>query len=111
MGRIGIIGATGWLGHALGDSLLRQGVVVPEGLVVLNRSGRSGAYDAFPGVHWARDAGELCALCDTVVLSVRPEDFPVEGFAPRDHLILSFMAGWTLERLAALHVAIEGPVE
>lgn len=102
MGRIGIIGATGWLGHALGAGLLRRGVAAGAELVLLNRSGPSAAYAAFPDVVWARDAADLCAACDTVVLSVRPEDFPVAGFAPRDHLILSFMAGWTLERLQAL---------
>ncbi len=96
--RIGILGATGWLGQALGLGLLRAGVA-PGDLVLLNRSGSAGAYAAHPGVTWVRDAGEMLGLCDTVVLSVRPEDFPPEGFAPRGHLLVSFMAAWTFARL------------
>lgn len=102
MARLGIIGATGWLGQALGSGLLRQGLWPADRLVLLNRSGPSETYAGFPGVTWARDAAELCGLCDTIVLSVRPEDFPVPGFAPGDHLLISFMAGWTLDRLRAV---------
>ena len=36
--RIGIIGATGWLGSALGGRLLAQGIVAPENLIALNRT-------------------------------------------------------------------------
>ena len=40
--RIGIIGATGWLGSALGIRLLEQGLIAPEQLTFLNRSGAPG---------------------------------------------------------------------
>jgi pyrroline-5-carboxylate reductase len=102
MGRLGIIGATGWLGQALGLNLLKKGLWPAENLVLLNRSGPSETYAAFPRVIWARDAREMIELCETVVLSVRPEDFPVPGFAPRDHLLISFMAAWTVDRLQSL---------
>lgn len=102
MGKLGIIGATGWLGQALGNGLLSQGILSPEELVLLNRSGPSETYARYPGVTWARDAAELCEVCDTIILSVRPEDFPVPGFAPRDQLVISFMAAWTLAQLQAL---------
>ncbi|MDR0808529.1 MAG: NAD(P)-binding domain-containing protein [Gemmobacter sp.] len=102
MGKLGIIGATGWLGHALGENLLTQGLWPAQDLVLLNRSGPSKKYAAHPGVAWARDATEVCDQCETIVLSVRPEDFPVPGFAPQDHLVISFMAAWTLERLQTL---------
>lgn len=99
MGKVGIIGATGWLGQALGLNLLRQGILSASDLVLLRRSGDGAAYAAFPGIVWASDASELCALCDTVVLSVRPHDFPMPGFAPRDPLLISLMAAWSLEAL------------
>ena len=41
-------------------------------------------------------------LCQTLVLSVRPEDFPVAGFAASDHLMIFFMAAWTISRLRAV---------
>ena len=99
--KLGVIGATGWLGLALGQALLRKGVWGAGDMVLLNRSGPSG-YGEFPGVVWAADAAALCALADVVVLSVRPEDFPVAGFDGAGKLVVSFMAGWTLERLQAL---------
>jgi pyrroline-5-carboxylate reductase len=102
MGRLGIIGATGWLGQALGLNLLAKGVWPADQLVLLRRSGAGEAYAAYPEVIWARDTEDLFALCETVVLSVRPEDFPVPGFAPRDHLLISFMAAWSVDQLQAL---------
>ena len=59
MGLLGIIGASGWLGAAFGTGLLEKRLWPTEGLVLLNRSGPSPAYAAFPGVTWARDATEL----------------------------------------------------
>jgi pyrroline-5-carboxylate reductase len=102
MSKLGIIGATGWLGQALGLNLLRHGTWAAADLVLLNRSGPSATYGEFTGVIWARDAREMLDLCETVVLSVRPEDFPVPGFAPLDHCLISFMAAWTIDRLQAL---------
>jgi len=101
MEKIGIIGATGWLGRALGRRLLAEGW--PEaGLVLLNRSGDRAPYADHPGVIWAPDAEALCAQCETVVLSVRPEDFPMPGFAPGAALVISFMAGWSVQALQDL---------
>ncbi len=102
MDKIGIIGATGWLGRALALNLLDRGIVPANALVLLNRSGPSDLFAAHPAVTWAKDAASLCDQCGTLVLSVRPEDFPVAGFAPRDHLVLSFMAAWSMDDLAAL---------
>ncbi|MFT4149582.1 MAG: pyrroline-5-carboxylate reductase dimerization domain-containing protein [Paracoccaceae bacterium] len=99
-GRLGIVGATGWLGQALGLNLLRQGWPAGD-LVLMNRSGSRAAYDGHPVV-WARDMGHMFDLCDTVVLSVRPEDFPVPGFAPGGQLLISFMAAVPAARLQSL---------
>lgn len=102
MARLGIIGATGWLGQALGLNLVSKRVWPEQDLVLLRRSGSGDAYAAYSGVAWARDAEELCDLCQTVVLSVRPHDFPVSGFRPKDHVLISFMAGWSLRQLQDL---------
>lgn len=102
MKRLGIIGATGWLGQALGSNLLTKGVWPEHDLVLLRRSGSNNAYAAFPRVVWARSAEEVFDLCQVVVLTVRPDDFPVPGFAPRGHLLISFMAAWSLSQLQGL---------
>lgn len=100
--RLGIVGATGWLGQALGLGVLEKGLAQPGDLVLLNRSGRVGGYQAHPGVRWANDLADLQARSDVIVLSVRPEDFPPLGFDPGARLVISFMAAWTMESLSRL---------
>ena len=97
--RIGIMGATGWLGGALGRNLLRRGHP-PEGLTLLNRSGPSADYAPWPQVCWAQDLPDLLARCDHVVLSVRPEDYRLPAPHPFDGQVISFMAGVSLSDLA-----------
>ena len=100
--RLGIVGATGWLGQGLGLNLLQKGLWRASELVILNRSGQMGGYADHPGVILARDMDEMQALCGTIILSVRPEDFPLPGFAPGNCLLISFMAAVPMARLAAL---------
>lgn len=96
--RIGIIGATGWLGSALGGRLLSLGIVTPDRLVVANRSGARTDYHGH-AVTWVRDAVQLAALSDIVVVSVRPQDWPALGLRAEGKLVLSFMAGVGSDRL------------
>lgn len=91
--RVGIVGATGWLGSALGTHLLARGIVAAGDLVLLNRSGRQGGYAGHKGVVWARDLPDLVARSDIVVLSVRPEDWPGLDLRAEGRLVLSFIAG------------------
>lgn len=99
--RLGLIGATGWLGTALGTRVLQTGW--PEAdLMLLNRQARRDAYAPWAKVRWMADAGALCAGADVLVLSVRPGDFPMPGFDGAGKLVISFMTAWSLDRLAAL---------
>jgi pyrroline-5-carboxylate reductase len=100
--KLGIIGATGWLGTALGTRLLAQGWP-QEALLLMNRSAPRDAYAAWPGVRWVTDAATVSKGAEVVVLSVRPGDFPMPGYGPGPRLVVSFMTAWSLERLAALH--------
>lgn len=100
--KLGILGATGWLGQALGLRLLQQGLWRPEDLLLANRSGQRAAYAGHPGVTWA-EVPALCAACDVIVLAVRPEDFPLPGFDPGPRLVISFMTVWTLDKLRRLY--------
>lgn len=98
--RVGIVGATGWLGSALGQHLLARGVVAPEALVLLNRSGPRADYHGHRP-HWAGDLAELVALSDVIVVSVRPEDWRGLQLRAPGKLVLSFMAGVGSGLLAA----------
>lgn len=99
--RIGIIGATGWLGSALGKRLLDQGLVASQHMVLLNRSGPRGNYHGHEGVIWAQDANDLAAQVDVVVLSVRPHDWPSLNLQADGKMVLSFMAGVRAKSLLA----------
>ncbi|MDF2095049.1 pyrroline-5-carboxylate reductase family protein [Aquibaculum arenosum] len=99
--RLGIIGATGWLGSALGKAVLNSGLVEPQDLVLLNRSGPRPDYLGYSEPHWASDPADLVARADVIVLSVRPEDYAGLGLRAEGRLLLSFLAGTPLEVLAA----------
>lgn len=99
--RVGIIGATGWLGSALGGQLLARGMLGPAELVLLNRSGPRTDYHGHADVTWARDVDDLVACSDIVVVSVRLQDWPALKLMAPDQLVVSFMAGTRLARLAA----------
>lgn len=97
--RLGIIGATGWLGSALGGRLLSGGILSPDRLVLANRSGPRPDYHGHH-VRWAETVAELVELSDVIVLSVRPEDWPGLDLRAPDRLVLSFMAGVSAETLS-----------
>jgi pyrroline-5-carboxylate reductase len=97
--RIGILGATGWLGSALGAGLLRRGFPAGD-LVLLNRSGPRARYHGRRGVAWARDPDDLAARADVVVVSVRPEEWPGLALRAPGRLLVSFMACVPMATLA-----------
>ncbi|VDC33662.1 pyrroline-5-carboxylate reductase family protein [Pseudogemmobacter humi] len=97
--KIGIIGATGWLGSALGRGLLDKGTA-PGDLVLLNRSGPRADYHG-RRVTWAADAAALAAQADVIVVSVRPGDWPALALHSPGRLVISFMAGVDCSGLAA----------
>jgi pyrroline-5-carboxylate reductase len=96
IGRIGIIGGGGWLGSALAKALISSGTVQPNGLTC---SYRSGTADAAIRCHWTKDNNELVAQSDVVILSVRPSDWKAVKIAAADKLIVSVMAGVTLDQI------------
>ncbi|WP_134725592.1 pyrroline-5-carboxylate reductase family protein [Paracoccus luteus] len=99
--RVGIIGATGWLGSALGAQLLGRGMVRPSDLVLANRSGPRADYHGHADVVWASDTDDLVVASDVVVVSVRPQDWPALRLHAPGRLVVSFMAGVSLDQLAA----------
>ncbi|SIQ82442.1 pyrroline-5-carboxylate reductase [Paracoccus thiocyanatus] len=98
--KVGIIGATGWLGSALGKGLLAGGIVAPRDLVLLNRSGPRADYHGHADLAWARDVADLVAQSDVIVVSVRPEDWPGLALRADGRLVVSFLAGIGAEELA-----------
>jgi pyrroline-5-carboxylate reductase len=96
IGRVGIIGGGGWLGSAMAKALVDTGTVPQQALTC---SYRSGSPDIAIGCQWTKDNNELAAQSDVIILSVRPVDWSAVKIAAADKLILSVMAGVTLEQI------------
>jgi len=98
---IGIIGGSGWLGRSIALAMLDNAFVQPEALVLSNRS----ASNPLPSAKWSQvtvtsDNQALVERCEVVIVSVRPEQFAeVEIFA-ENRLVISLMAGVSLEDVA-----------
>lgn len=97
--RLGIIGGNGWLGSALGEAVLRSGLIAPEQLVV-TASRQHDHYQDWPGVACVDSAEALLNVVDTVVVSVRPEQFSQLSLALENRLIISLMAKVPMATLA-----------
>ncbi|WP_421864543.1 pyrroline-5-carboxylate reductase family protein [Motiliproteus sp.] len=98
--RVGLVGATGWMGALIGQALLSGNRLRPEQLSCLNRSASNAGYAAYPAVKWAANFSELIELSDTLILSVRPEQFRDANFCCGDKLVISLMAGIPIKELA-----------
>jgi len=96
IGHIGIVGGGGWLGTAIAKALVRDGVARGEALTC---SYRSGSPDPELGCHWTKDNEELVNRSDVIILSVRPADWKAVQIAAAGKLVISVMAGVTLDQI------------
>ncbi len=101
MMKIGAIGGTGMLGKAIVTAWLDTGTVTPDNLVLLNRSGTSDLVVRWPGLRVTRDLGDL-GDCDALLLVVPPDQARKLDLDAADKLILSVMAGVTIDQLAVI---------
>lgn len=99
--KVGIIGGNGWLGRAIGHAMLDAGLVEAASLTLSCRSGISDTFGDRPQVFWTADNRQLVQRSEAVIVSVRPEHFPAVGIDARGRLVISLMAGVSMETLAA----------
>jgi pyrroline-5-carboxylate reductase len=99
--RLGIIGGNGWLGRAIGHAILNAGLVEATALTLSCRSGLSASFADWPQVQWTADNQELVRRSQVVIISVRPEQFPAVAIDAQDKLVISVMAGVSVETLLA----------
>ena len=98
----GIVGGSGMLGRAIARGLLDGRAVAPENLWISNRSGRLSGFDDHPGVTVTDDNQALAEACEAILLCVPPAAAGDIGLKAPGRLVLSVMAGVSLERLRAL---------
>jgi pyrroline-5-carboxylate reductase len=94
IGRVGIIGGGGWLGSALAKAMVKSGTVSVDRLTCSFRSARP-ASDL--GCAWTQDNGELVQNSEIVIVSVRPGDWPSIDVDASGKLVISVMAGVSVE--------------
>ncbi|KGF68343.1 pyrroline-5-carboxylate reductase [Hoeflea sp. BAL378] len=102
MPKIGIIGGSGMLGRAIAHALLDRMALPASDLWISNRSGGKAGFEQFPEVEVTTDNARLGEACDIVILSVPPALAPDIGMDVPAKLVISVMAGVTLDRLQAM---------
>lgn len=95
---LGVIGGGGWLGSAIARAAVKSEVVAADRLTLSYRSERGRAP---PGASWTRDNQALVDRSDVIVVSVRPADWPAVEVMAAGKLVVSVMAGISIETLAA----------
>ncbi|MER2510496.1 pyrroline-5-carboxylate reductase dimerization domain-containing protein [Amaricoccus sp.] len=93
----GIVGGNGWIGGSTARAVVAAGLVSPRDLTL---SCRRAPPAWLPEAHWTHDNQELAGRSDVVILSVRPQDWPSVRISAPGKLVISFMAGVTLNDIA-----------
>lgn len=96
---IGIIGGTGQLGGSIARALLRTRHVAPEQLWISNRSGNHSAFGQATGVRFTTCNQELVDACQIVIISVPPQLFSALTLSAQDRLVISVMAGVSVNQI------------
>ncbi|NIZ13524.1 pyrroline-5-carboxylate reductase [Phaeobacter sp. HF9A] len=97
----GIIGGAGMLGAAILRAVLRAGEIPEQRLWVSSRSGRLAGFEAHADITTTSDNAALVAACDVVLLCVPPAAFGSLNVSLADKLVLSVMAGITMDQITA----------
>lgn len=97
MSKIGVVGASGWLGSSLAKGLVNAGVSELSDLILSYRSKKP---DILSSAAWTRDNRLLAEESMVVIVSVRPEDFASLEISLRGKLAISVMAGIDLATLS-----------
>lgn len=95
----GVIGGSGWLGGAIARAWLRSGCIAPERLWISNRSGSRTGFEDWSGVRFTTSNQELVEACDVVLLSVPPDLVPTLEIDAAERLVMSVMAGVTINAM------------
>jgi len=96
---IGVVGGSGQLGGAIARALLCERRVTPERLWISNRSGNNSGFEDWHGVHFTTVNQELVDACQIVLLSVPPDLAIGLEIKTGDRLVISVMAGVTIDQI------------
>lgn len=98
---IGVVGGSGKLGSAIARAWLRSGCVAPGQLWISNHSGTTAGFDEWGGVNFTTSNQDLVDACEVVLLSVPPHLVPTLDLNAEKCLVMSVMAGVSIELIWA----------
>ena len=96
---IGIVGGTGQLGGAIAHGLLRNQFMTPERLWISSRSGNTSGFEEGLGIWFTTCNQDLVDACEIVIVSVPPHLASTVGINAQDRLVISVMAGVSIEQI------------
>ena len=96
---IGIIGGSGMLGSAISSALLGSGAFEQSKFWVSNRSGNASGVEHSSAIHVTKENQELVDACDVIILCVPPARFPDIDIRAPGRLVISVMAGVTIDEM------------
>lgn len=97
MYKLGVIGGTGWMGSAMLNSVLTEGIFAPDEVALSNSDGAF--LSGFPEVAVFQDSQAMSERTQCLVLSVRPEHFPRLSLDLSGKLVISIMAGVSVSQI------------
>lgn len=103
---VGIIGGSGMLGSAISSALLGSGSFEQSNFWVSNRSGNAPGGEQSSTIHFTKDNQELVDTCDVIILSVPPARFPDIDICAHDKLVISVIAGVTIDEMKSETAAV-----
>ena len=99
---LGIVGGSGVLGKAIARGLIKSGAIGADRLWISNTTGARAGFTDMPDVTVTSDNTSLAGASDVIILSVPPAMAGDIGINARKQLVISVMAGVSLERLREL---------
>lgn len=96
---IGIVGGTGQLGGAIAHGLLRNQFINPEQLWISSRSGKTSRFEEGLGIRFTTRNQDLVDACEIVIVSVPPHLASTVGINAQGRLVISVMAGVSIEQI------------
>lgn len=103
---IGIIGGSGMLGSAISSALLGSGAAEQSNFWVSNRSGKASGVEQSSMIHFTKDNQELADACDVIILCVPPVRFHDIDIRAANKLVISVMAGVTIDEMKSRTAAV-----
>ncbi|WP_316299216.1 pyrroline-5-carboxylate reductase dimerization domain-containing protein [Aliisedimentitalea sp. MJ-SS2] len=96
---IGIIGGSGMLGSAISKTILGSGAFENSNFWISNRSGEAPDLGHSSDIHVTKNNQELVGACDVIILCVPPAHFADIDIRASDRLVVSVMAGVTIDEM------------